>query len=473
MSVSLAVDPTLDRVPDSARLLRALAGLSIVGASIAMSMRFAAMPKLNKFIASNALASDDRTEILVTAALGAVLPALLAGCVSFFARRGAPALVETASRLLAPLALCGLLPLLFCAQAWRTRPLPFLALLSLTVVLTAVTTALALQAAPMATSHVPPALRSLLALGSWPARALERRATALVIVCVAGLASVAFAQRSEIWLVIQTAAVGMAALPLFLFAQTQLSRPAAVLLALAYLVFAPVRRAMLDDFHWIALLPFVAFVLCYAIARRNRWLIALSVASLAAGLVPAWRTTWEGVAIADAIRTLAINPAYVVTTLLTEAKLVFCLHMLAPLAFLPLRRPALALLVIPAALLTLLVPEGAAADAFTTQSSSLWLPYLFGVSVLALRLVAERFGPAHARAALAALALGVLAHSHVFGAPAPDSKSHSRRSRGPLADSMYIESAFTAGSCELGEIEIRRSRPARRSIRDQLPSSHS
>lgn len=470
--MALAVDPTLDRVPDSARLLRSLAGLSIVGLSIAMSLRFAAMPKLHRFIASNTLASKDRTELLVTAALGAFLPALLAGGVLILARKRGSDLIETGARLLAPLALCALLPLLFCAPAWRGRPLPFLALLSLVGVLTIITTTIALQTPQLAAGRP---LRRLFAPFAWPARALERRTIALAVVCIAGAASLAFAPRSETLLVIQTTAVGMAALPLFLFAETQLTRPAAVLLALGYLLFAPVQRAMLDDFHWITWIPFVVFWLCYAIAKRNPWLIAVAVASVATGswwLVSTpklFAAPGDASAFGSHIRALAINPAYAVTTLLTEAKLIYCLHLLAPLAFLPLRRPALALLALPGVLFTLLAPENATPSALTDRSAALWIPYLFGSSVLVLRVIGQDSGRAHARAALAALALGVIAHSYAFGGLGSATKPQSRRSNGPPADSTYAASARTAGSSSAGEIGIRRSPAGLRSIRDQLP----
>jgi uncharacterized membrane protein len=115
------------------------------------------------------------------------------------------------------------------------------------------------------------------------------------------------------------------------------------------------------------------------------------------------------------VQTILINPGYFVSTLLTQDKLVYFLHMFAPLAFLPLRRPLLALLAIPGFFFTLMTTGYAPTVSIAFQYTAHFVPYLFGASVLALRLIGRESAEAQ-RGALAALALGVLLHSVTFGA---------------------------------------------------------
>ena len=76
-------------------------------------------------------------------------------------------------------------------------------------------------------------------------------------------------------LVLQSAMMGAAAIPLYLFAATQISRGSAATLACAYLLYAPLHGANFFDFHWMPLSMFFFFWLFHAIARRSRWEIAV------------------------------------------------------------------------------------------------------------------------------------------------------------------------------------------------------
>jgi uncharacterized membrane protein len=273
---------------------------------------------------------------------------------------------------------------------------------------------------------------------------------------------------AETLLVLQAVLLGFAAVPLYLFAATQLPRAIALLIAAAYLLFAPLHGAQFYDFHWLPLAIFFHFWLFYALATDRRWLaigsvlvlfllredVAPGVALLGAvllftgakpragawlmlsgalwtvvnkfvlmplagpwwfaemykGLSPIGQPGWAGIA-----TTLVGNPIYVLTTLLNARKLEYVLHLLAPLAFLPLRRSWLLPLLLPGALFTIL-PSWEPAFSIWYQYSAHWVPFVFAATVLALGAIGQREGGVHRAAACVALCGGVLAHSAVFGA---------------------------------------------------------
>jgi hypothetical protein len=122
--------------------------------------------------------------------------------------------------------------------------------------------------------------------------------------------------------------------------------------------------------------------------------------------------------------TLLSNPSYVWTTLATEEKLIFVLHLLAPLAFLPVRRVAFLWLLLPGSLFTLFTAGYSPPISIAFQYTTHLIPWLFFGLVLALGGPAapEAARPARRRAAILAVTLGVAAHGYVFGAlfKAPD-----------------------------------------------------
>ena len=273
---------------------------------------------------------------------------------------------------------------------------------------------------------------------------------------------------AEALLVIQALMFGGAAIPLFYFAASQLPRWQAAVVALAYLLFAPLHGAQFYDFHWLPLAMFFHFLLYWALCRGKSWVIALTLlvlfalredtapglavlglalmlsgararlGALIAGvscvwfalnkfvIMPSLGSWWFDLLYKDLIapgehgggsifKTLLINPLYVLGTLLSEAKFAYLLHLLAPLAFLPLRRPLFALFLIPGALFTLLTSDYGAATSIRYQYPSHWIPYLFLATVLSLRLLRD-VSPRNALAALATLCATVTFHSAVFGA---------------------------------------------------------
>jgi uncharacterized membrane protein len=112
-------------------------------------------------------------------------------------------------------------------------------------------------------------------------------------------------------------------------------------------------------------------------------------------------------------------------TLLTSEKLHYALVVLVPLAFLPLRRPALALSIIPGAFFTILTSGYAPTVSPNFQYNMVWVPYVFPAAAIALRQLGGDSGfPGAVRsaghgarvAAAVALVFGTWVTSYHFGA---------------------------------------------------------
>ena len=114
--------------------------------------------------------------------------------------------------------------------------------------------------------------------------------------------------------------------------------------------------------------------------------------------------------------TLISNPIFALTSFIRENKLAYGLHMVAPLAFLPIRKIAFVLLLIPACVFTLMTTAYWPTVSIAFQYTSHWIPYLFLCVVLGLWLFKfEADGKAKFRAALLTLTIAVLSQSYDFG----------------------------------------------------------
>lgn len=275
--------------------------------------------------------------------------------------------------------------------------------------------------------------------------------------------------RPETMLVLQSTFMGLAAWPLYVFASTLISRPAAAAISIAYLFYAPLHGPNFYDFHWMPMAMFFVFWLFYAVVQRNLlWITLLSMivcsmredaafCVIAVGLylivtkhwvklgvhLTLWAAAWFMLVkfvimpwagpwwFADIykdlmppgekgwgaiVKTLLINPNYFLQTLLTQDKLIYTLHLFAPLAFLPLRHPAQLLLMFPGFVVTLMTTGYAPTVSISFQYTTTWIPFLFGAAALSLRARARALGVRAQRASAAALCVGVLCHSYVFGA---------------------------------------------------------
>jgi uncharacterized membrane protein len=301
----------------------------------------------------------------------------------------------------------------------------------------------------------------------------------------------ALSPGGDVLLIYQAAIVGAAAIPLYLFGRTQLPRWPAAIVALLFLLYAPVHGPNFYDFHELMPLPFWGFWLFWAIATRRNGLVALFVFMLyahredvAAGvavlglflvvsgarprlgavlavisatwfilmkfvIMPRLYHTWFADIYKDlqtaghpgygsVVQTVLVNPSYFLKTLLTEVKAIYFLHIFLPLAFLPLRRPALALLAIPVFFFTLLTTGYAPTVSIAFHYTLHGVPYLFGATILMLRFLSEaprrevpregitpaaalsgivvRSGAIRRNAALGAMAAAMFFHSYAYGA---------------------------------------------------------
>lgn len=273
----------------------------------------------------------------------------------------------------------------------------------------------------------------------------------------------------ETLLVLQSTMIGFAAVPLYFFCSTQLPRTAAAALSIAYLFYAPLHGPNFYDFHWMPVAMFFFHWLFYAVAKRKPILTALllvvccsmredaAFVTIVVGLflivtrywvragvwltivsllwfvlvkfvIMPWAGPWwfadmykELVAEGERgygsiVKTILIDPNYFIRTLLTEPKAVYVLHMLAPLALLPLRHAALALLLLPVFPASLMTTGYAPTVSISFQYTTTWIPLVFAASAIALRQRTLKLGAAGRSATTAAVCAGVLIHSYVYGA---------------------------------------------------------
>ncbi len=275
---------------------------------------------------------------------------------------------------------------------------------------------------------------------------------------------------AETLLLIQAVCFGGAAIPLYMFARTLLGRLSSTLLALAYLLFAPLHGPQFYDFHWLPLcIPFY-FFLFYAISARKNWLAVLMILILFAirediaiglaclgtflfvtgtrvrfgavlaivsaawfginkfGIMP-WAGSWwfENMyselfadgrpSYGNVIKTLISNPFFALSTFVRGPKLTYLLHMFAPLVFLPVRRLPFLFLFLPGTFLTLMTTGYWPTLSIAFQYTSNWIPFAFGAAAVCLHLMGRGpQGKLRVAAAMGALCVVVTSHSYDFGA---------------------------------------------------------
>jgi uncharacterized membrane protein len=277
--------------------------------------------------------------------------------------------------------------------------------------------------------------------------------------------------RAETLLVIQAFLIGAGSIPLFLFARRHIAEWAALLVTLAYLAYYPMHGASFSEFQNVPIAALFVFLVVWA-ADTRRWVwmgvftaiallmredipVGLSVIGLfllvtgyrpIAGLVLTsvsltyfmllrfyvmdeagdwWFPTMYKELWADGergfrsvIKTLITNPLFVLSKLITEKKVMYLLHLLVPLAFLPLRRWYLWCCLIPGALLTLLVTNYDPPTSFSFHYVMHWAPYLFMGAVLALEAIGKsvELGAIRQHAALITMCGASAVLSYNYGA---------------------------------------------------------
>ncbi len=286
----------------------------------------------------------------------------------------------------------------------------------------------------------------------------------------------ALAQGAATLLFIQSLMIGLAAIPLFLIARRKLGAWAGCLIALCYLLYPPNHGANLYEFHYI---PFGAFFLWTTLylfeTHHDRWgivftILALSVrediggagvAVLGAYLLISGERPRVGLALATAgalhfcllkmvfmplvlggesfitfykdlepagqqnfggvVKTVFGNPFYTLHTLLERDKLLYMLQYLVPLAFIPLKRPIVLLLIVPGFFFTVLSTGYPPLIQTSFQYTFYWTVFLMiGLIYVLDRQNSPRLGDgeyqANKRAALFALACAMVPVSYQSGA---------------------------------------------------------
>lgn len=510
------------------RALRALTLLAASGGSFGLFVQgLRARAVYDGFAASNEGGAALRLSFSVALGLGVIVPVLF-GVVAYLWRPAtAREAVPRAADLLSPLVVTGLLPALFSWRTWASDPLPYLVTLGVFGLLLEWSLRRSFAALPAElferlgqvgeTSRLGHVLPLVVVLGgaifytawighftvlnhrrlgtsgfdlginvNWCFNAMHGQlwrcptlfgsdgghfiGNHAIFAMLYWLPIFAVKPGAETLLWWQAFIVGFAAVPLYFFAKTQLSRPLAAIVACAYLFYAPVHGPNFYDYHELLPAMFWHFTLYWAIAERRYKLlplllpiifahredVAVGVAVLGVflaltgtrrrlGLIlatvsvvwfvtikfvimPRLWTSWfadiykELQAPGDhgygsVVQTVLINPSYFVHTLLKEVKAVYALHLFAPLLFLPLRKPAFLLLAIPGFFFSLLTTAYPPTVSISFQYTTHWVPYLFAAVVLMLRTMgADQLGRIRRGAAVGAMSGAMVAHSFVFGA---------------------------------------------------------
>ncbi len=279
-------------------------------------------------------------------------------------------------------------------------------------------------------------------------------------------------------LVIQSCMLGLGAIPLYRFAARRLPRSYAAAIAVVYLFYPPMHGLQFYDFHFQPVASTFVLLVIDFVDERRYWLcaiafiialgcredvsvglailgafLALSGHRVRAGLIMAVSATvyfvvmrfvimpsfgtwfFEGLykdlapqgapGFGGIIATLISNPIFTFMSLLQAEKLRYALQILAPLAFLPLRRSYLMVSIIPGSIFTLLTTQYGPTIDIGFQYSGHFIPYLFAASVLGIASYgAEGKGLTRRRAALAALIMGTVLCGVFWGAIPPRQSMH-------------------------------------------------
>jgi uncharacterized membrane protein len=510
-----------------ARIAIAVAALAAASASLLLATRLFAMQnsQLDPFLGGNTLAPLLRSALLLQVFAAACLPVFASALVVLRFKLAGARWVMRAGEICAPLSLACFVPALLNYRQWYGQPLPYLVqLLAFVLVLERLlarafgpqanawpSIARAADGAPTRMARIAPLTIVLAAATAYAVymshftimrhhllgtagfdlgifdnlmmNAMHGRPFRSTVAVPMGsylsnhaeygmylfVPLYALRPGAETLLILQSVFMGFAALPLYLFASTQVSRAAAAALACASLLFAPLHGPNFYDFHWMPMSMFFFYWLFYAIVKRNvGWIALLTVmicsmredtafGTIAVGLyliatgywprlgtvltlvstlwfilvkfvIMPWAGPWWFADIykdlmaagergyGSVVRTILINPNYFLKLLVNEPKSVYALHLFAPLALLPLRHPALWLLMLPGFFVTLMTTGYAPTVSIAFQYTTTWIPFLFAGTAIALRLRARERGHAAQRASVIALCAGVLCHSYVFGA---------------------------------------------------------
>jgi uncharacterized membrane protein len=285
----------------------------------------------------------------------------------------------------------------------------------------------------------------------------------------------ALRQRADTLLALQALFAGAGAIPIYLLVRRRLgSTFYGLVFAYAYVIHAPLHGPIFYDFHFLTTAPFwVGWVLYFFETRRNVWLAVAWLAAvllreevsaclaaaclfyLLSGRRP-WLALWGGVASAACfllikfvimpahspsgteqgyafifgglipagetgfgavLRTVGSNPVFTLNTLLSSDKLAYLLKTLAPVLLLPLRNARAWVLLLPAAIFTLLSTGYPPVIQTYFQYTSNWTSFLFFAAAVTLGdWRAGIDGNRRVAAAVVAIAVTATAVSYNYGA---------------------------------------------------------
>ena len=288
----------------------------------------------------------------------------------------------------------------------------------------------------------------------------------------------AIKQNGGTLMLIQSAFLGSAAIPLYKLARRHIDRWPACILALTYLLYPALHGENLFEFHFLPFGPFLLWWAWYFLeARRDRWaalfvLLTLScredvsawVAVLGAyflvtgrrpraGLLLAivgavWCFTLKFVAMpyvgggesftniykdllppgaksfGSVVMTVLGNPGFTMWTMADMSKLIYLLQILIPLAFLPFRRPIWLVLCIPGFFFTILSTQYGPLISISFQYSAHWIAFFFPGVALGIEWMGKRdlmagvpgLASVRRRAVLIAMVCMTLPISYQYGA---------------------------------------------------------
>lgn len=283
-------------------------------------------------------------------------------------------------------------------------------------------------------------------------------------------------QSAETILIIQSFLMGIAALPLFLFARRRVGGPIACAISLAYLMHPALQQSNLFEAHYVKFgLPFVWTLLWLVDSGRTKW--ALLVAGLTLSVredVAAWvvmvglwaaytgrsfrlgllLTAAAGVYVviiklvvmptftggADSLMfmyegllpkgktsfawvlgTAVSNPGFVLNTLIEDRKITYLLQLLVPLGLLPLRHRLGWFALIPGGIFCMLATNYPALTNIHFQYSPHFLAFLLPAAVIAIEESSNcgsslRTWRASQAGMVAVLAMATLPTSYQYGA---------------------------------------------------------
>jgi uncharacterized membrane protein len=277
--------------------------------------------------------------------------------------------------------------------------------------------------------------------------------------------------KPETLLVLQSVLLGASALPLYGFARRHVSEWMAVAVVVSFLCYYPMHSANFSEFQNVPIAAFFLFLLVWA-AETRRWVVCglatatalllredipIGVAVIGGFLLLTGYRSKPGLIITvvaltyfvylrfhvmdeagewwypnmykdlwadgekgykSVIKTLVTNPLFVLSKMVVEKKLLYLLHLLVPIAFLPARRWYLWAAFLPGILLTLLVTNYDPPTLFSFHYVMHWTPYLFLATPLALEAVGKSLdgGLPRMRAAATTMLCASLVLTYNYGA---------------------------------------------------------